>query len=211
MATAPTPPATATQPPAEQTPPPDLKVLWARLALFIAVVGVLGSLHLSLNTDPVATDGEKIIYIKACPLCYYQRAFIMAVVGILALGMFISEIPAGAQAVLSLAPASAGGAVAAFHSYLVWSEKLECPGGITGMAAPYESFIDYALLIAVLLADLFHRRQFIIQGLGAMLIGYVFFATGTREFEERNVPTPPTKAYPREQPEVCRVPYKAKT
>jgi disulfide bond formation protein DsbB len=100
--------------------PPDLKVLWTRAALFFAVVGTLGSLHLSLNMG-----------LKACPLCFYQRAFIMSVTAILAFGMFV-RVPAAAQTVLALAPATAGLLIAGFHSYLEITGALECPLGVTG-------------------------------------------------------------------------------
>ena len=39
------------------TPAPAIKVLWTRLAFFVSVIGVAGSLYLSLGMD-----------LKACPL-----------------------------------------------------------------------------------------------------------------------------------------------
>ena len=144
--------------------PSDLKVLWTRLALFLAVVGVLGSLHLSLSME-----------LKACPLCYYQRAFMMVTAGILAIGMFLPGMPLAGQTVLALIPAFAGGSMAAFHTYLELNGTLECPKGITGfLVAPQESLIIFTLILAALLGDLFHRGVYVMQGVGAMLLGLVF-------------------------------------
>jgi len=178
---------------------PDAKILWTRCALFIAVVGVLGSLHLSLGME-----------LKACPLCYYQRAFIMSVAAILTFGMFLPGVPTAAQTVFALAPAFAGGAVAALHTYLAVSGDLECPIGITGsLVAPAESLIVYGLLMLCLLGDLFHQRKYVLQGLGAMLLGFVFYTTCTRAVPKMEPPTVPydsTKAL-----DTCRKAYREKT
>src|SRR6266852_4543930 len=124
---------------ATNSPPPhagfDIKVLATYLAFFASVVGVVGSLYLSLGMD-----------LKACPLCFYQRAFIMAVAGILGFGLFMPDLPRGA-----LAPAMAGGCVAAWHTYLVANGTLECPAGVTQfLLAPHESLVVYVLLMAIL-------------------------------------------------------------
>ena len=63
---------------------PDLKMLWPRLALFVSVVGVVGSLYLSMGME-----------MRACPLCFYQRAFMMAVAAILAFGLALPDLPRG--------------------------------------------------------------------------------------------------------------------
>jgi disulfide bond formation protein DsbB len=189
----------STEPPASSASPPDLKVLWTRCALFIAVVGVLGSLHLSLNMD-----------LKACPLCYYQRAFIMSVAAILTFGMFLPGVPTAAQTVLALAPAFAGACIAGFHTYLVMSDVLECPAGISGtLAAPAESLVMYTLLVLCLLGDLFHQGKYVMQGLGAMLLGFVFYTTSTRA-----VPAMPSPSAPYDETkklDTCRKVYREKT
>src|ERR1051325_8832169 len=140
------------QPPPAPAAAPDLKILWIRLALFMAVVGVLGSLHLSIQMG-----------LRACPLCYYQRAFMMATAGILAFCMFMPGVPTAALTVFALTPAFAGCAIAAYHCYLVANGALECPPGITGLATPFESLIVFVLLVAPLLGDLFHRGVFVMQ------------------------------------------------
>jgi hypothetical protein len=166
MATASTPQA----PPPPAPPPPDLKILWIRLALFVSVIGVLGSLHLSLNMG-----------LKACPLCYYQRAFIMAAAGLLAFGMFLPGMPTAAVSVLALIPASAGFCIAVEHVRLELIGSLECPLGISGfLIAPQESLIIFATVVAALVGDLLHRKVYVMQGLGALLLGLVFCTTGIR-------------------------------
>lgn len=152
--------------------PPDeplthnFRDLWTRGALFVAFLGVVGSLYLSLVMD-----------LKACPLCFYQRAFMMAVAGSLAFGLFV-HVPPATQSVLNLPAASGGGAIALWHSYLDWTGKLECPTGITGfLTAPQESLLVFVLVAALLFGELLHQRKFLIQGIAAVLIGIVFCIT----------------------------------
>lgn len=189
---------TATPPPAaapDVEPTPDLKILWLRLATFIAVIGVLGSLHLSINME-----------LQACPLCYYQRAFIMAAAGILAFGMFLDGVPPGAVSVLALAPSVAGLCIAGQHVRFEWAGDLECPKGISGvLVAPQESLIVFVLLVAVLLGDLLHRKNYTVQGFGAVLLGVVFCTTSMRSVQRMD---PPTRAYEKTEPDGCRKPYK---
>lgn len=199
MATASPPPAQPRQPP-QETPGPDLKILWMRCALFTAVIGVIGSLHLSLNMDPP---------LKACPLCYYQRSFIMAVTAILAVGMFMPAVPTGALTALALAPAFAGAYVAGQHTWMVVSGEMECPTGITGkLTAPTESVIVYILLMAFLLGDLYHRRTYVMHGAGALLLGYLFATTSWHA-----TPTMPPRTTPYGKNEIldmCRKPFQEK-
>jgi disulfide bond formation protein DsbB len=172
--------AMSTSPPSQETLPPDLKSLWTRCALFVAVVGVLGSLHLSLAMD-----------LKACPLCFYQRAFMMAAAGILAFGTFLPGMPTAALTVLALPSATAGAAMAAFHSYRVWAGAMECPKGITDVfVAPEESLAIFGLLTALLLGELFHRKTYVMQGIGAVLLGIIFCTTSVRAVHD--APISPT-------------------
>lgn len=185
--------------PVQPAPMPDYRALWIRCALFLAVIGVLGSLHLSLNMD-----------LKACPLCYYQRAFIMAVAAILTFGMFLPGVPAGAQTVFALAPAFAGGAIATLHTYLVVTGEMECPTGISGtLAAPTESLIVHGLLLVCLAGDLFHRGIYVTQGLGAMLLGFVFYTTCTRAVPPMVAPDAPYDAT--KATDTCRKTFREKT
>ncbi|MBI1832876.1 MAG: disulfide bond formation protein B [Planctomycetes bacterium] len=159
----------------------DAAVLWTRCALFVAVVGVLGSLHLSMGMN-----------LRACPLCFYQRAFMMAAAGALAFGPFLPGMPSAAQTVLALPSVIAGAGIAGWHIYLEWNEKLECPVGITGvLTAPGESLIVFGLLVVLLLGDLFHQRKYVMQGVGAILLGVVFAVTSVH-----GVPDRPTGPHP---------------
>lgn len=144
--------------------------LWVPFAFAVAVVGVLGSLYLSLGMD-----------LKACPLCFYQRAFIMAAAGILGFGLFMPDIPRSALTPLALTAAMAGACVAAWHTYLVANGTLECPSGVTQiLLVPQESLSLFVVLVALLLVDLFQSRKYIMIGIGALMIGYVFASTSIR-------------------------------
>jgi len=188
--------ATATPPPAAEQPPapgPDLKILWIRLALFIAVLGVLGSLHLSINMG-----------LQACPLCYYQRTFMMAVAGILLFGMFLPGVPSAAVSVLALGPAAAGLCVAAMHVYYEWNGALECPKGASGvLPVPQESLAVFLLLVGMLVGDLVHRRMFLLQGVGAILLGVVLCSMCLKSVQRMEAPTEPYKT----EPDGCRKPF----
>src|SRR5262245_8623293 len=50
--------------------------LWTCLALLASLVGVAGTIYLSLGLG-----------LRACPLCFYQRVFIMGVAAVLAVGL----------------------------------------------------------------------------------------------------------------------------
>ena len=189
--------ATATPPPAaapEPTPAPDLKILWICAALFIAIIGVLGSLHLSITCG-----------LQACPLCYYQRAFMMAAAGILLFAMFLPGVPSSAVSVLALAPATAGLCIAANHVQAEWTGVLECPKGITGaLPVPQESLIVFVLLVSTLIGDLLHRRTYLMQGAGAILLGYLFSTMCMNSVQRMD---PPTRAYEKAEPDGCRKPF----
>ncbi len=189
-----------TETPSQRPSAPDLKTLWPRLALFVSVVGVVGSLYLSLQLD-----------LKACPLCFYQRAFIMSVAAILGIGLFLPGVPAAALTPLALAPAVAGGGVAALHTYLVWTGVLECPVGATRvLVAPQESLIVFATLLILLAVDLFHQGRYAMQGIGAMLLGYVFYSTCIKATPEPPTPTAPYKTDMKDL-DGCRKVYHEKT
>ncbi|MBI3822412.1 MAG: disulfide bond formation protein B [Planctomycetes bacterium] len=141
----------------------NLQDMWTRGALFVAVVGIVGSMYLSVEMN-----------LKACPYCLYQRAFIMAAAGVLALGLFV-HVPPAIQGVLALPAASAGASLAGYHTYLDFAGKLECPAGITGfLSAPLESFLIFAVLIGLLFGAALHRQKFLVHSVGAALLGVVF-------------------------------------
>ncbi len=110
------------------------------IAIAIAVIGTVGSVYLSMGLG-----------LKACPLCFYQRSFVMAVLAVLALGRFLERSRPGLICLLSVPLAWAGLGVAAFHEYLVLSSVLECPPALFGIGtAPAQSLAVFiALAIAV--------------------------------------------------------------
>lgn len=162
------------------SPPATLKLLWTRLAFFISVVGVVGSLYLSLEMN-----------LRACPLCYYQRAFMMAAAAVLGFGLFLPGVPSAALAPLALASAVGGASVALWHTYLDAVGVLECPAGVTGLVVPRESLIVFSLLVVFLVVDLFHQRVYVMQGLAAILLGVVFAVTCIRAASDPPSPTGP--------------------
>lgn len=108
-----------------------------------ALAGTLGSLILSVGLG-----------LKACPLCFYQRSFMMAVLAIYAIGLWLAPgVPASSLALLCLAPASAGLGVAAVHTYLVTAGILVCPAGLFGLgSSPAQSLAVFILLNLLLVA-----------------------------------------------------------
>ncbi len=56
----------------------------AWLAMALALAGTLGSLALSWGLG-----------LKACPLCFYQRTFVMAAFAILGVGLFVERTRPG--------------------------------------------------------------------------------------------------------------------
>jgi disulfide bond formation protein DsbB len=133
--------------------------------LLIALVGVVGSLFLSAP-KPLGLD------LKACPLCFYQRTLMLAVFGVLLMGLVAGPARSGLLSVMTLPLTVAGLAVAGWHVYLEVDEKLECPDGalihfykewrgeddfykkMVGQAtAPRESLTVFALLFLVQFID----------------------------------------------------------
>jgi hypothetical protein len=180
------------------TPAPAIKVLWTRLAFFVSVIGVAGSLYLSLGMD-----------LKACPLCFYQRAFMMAVAAIFAIGLYMPDVPAAALTPLALAPATAGGWIAIVHTYLVANGTLECPIGVTHLlVAPHESLLIFAIVMVLLLVDLLHQRRYRMRGVAAILIGCILASTSLKATPPSPAPTAP---YAPDSLDGCRKVYQKKS
>lgn len=110
-------------------------------ALWVGLIALAGSLYMSIGMG-----------LNACPLCFYQRTFIIAVVGVLGVGRLMETTrPSGSLSVLALPLAVAGGAVAVAHNWLVWSGTLVCPPGIFGLGtAPLQSLLAFVLVVALL-------------------------------------------------------------
>jgi disulfide bond formation protein DsbB len=118
---------------------------WA--ALLAALGGTAGTLYLSLGMG-----------LQPCPLCYYQRSFIMGVAAVLLMGLLTGASRVAPLSLLALPLGAAGAGVAGFHVYLEKTGALECPGGIYGVgSAPQQSLGIYVMLLFLLLADALRR------------------------------------------------------
>ena len=163
-----------------------------------ALAGVAGSLYLSLEMKLIP-----------CPLCYYERSFIMAVAAVLLLGLLTRASRVAPLSLLALPLGAAGAGLAGFHVYLEKSGALECPAGALGFgSAPQQSFAVYVMLLILLVADGLKRgggpvvrfvALLMALGLGgAMAYGCVVSAPPARK---------PDRAY-NLPPNTCRVPYR---
>ncbi len=177
--------------------------LWFWLALLIAAGGTGGSLWLSL--------GKKL---KACPLCFYQRSFVIAPLGVLLLGALSGTGHWGLFALLALPAAAPGLAIAVFHVYLELSGKLECPPGALNLGSvPKQSCLMFVLLTVALV---FQALEAEVAGplgaAGLVALSLVFgalLAAGSVAATP-GPPPPPKEPYP-EPPETCRPPYREST
>ena len=104
-------------------------MLFPLLALLVAIATAAGSLYLTIELGH-----------KTCTLCFYQRAFAFALVGVLVTGMLAFRDRAARVCLLALPVAIGGLGVAGFTSYLGmtdWPRQnenwyLACPMGIEG-------------------------------------------------------------------------------
>ncbi len=167
---------------------------WALLATLLAVAATAGSLWLSI--------GMKL---KACPLCFYQRTFVMAVAGVLIVGL-LARVARGTLCLLSVPAAAAGFGVAAFHVWLEISGRLECPAGVMGLGtAPQQSAGLLGLLFVALVAGAW--RALSLSALaGAVFLG-ALMAWGSVAGAP---PLPPSPARAYETPlDMCRPPFRS--
>jgi disulfide bond formation protein DsbB len=147
--------------------------------------------------------------LKACPLCFYQRTFVMGIVAVLGVGILTGERHRAVLNLLALPLAIAGIGVATFHVFLEMAGKLECPGGVMGIGtAPQQSLTALAILLAVVVLGIVRSRH---AGVslwppltGAVVLG-LLLAWGAIKSSPPMPPTP-TKAY--ETPfDICRPPF----
>jgi disulfide bond formation protein DsbB len=125
-------------------------VVW--LPFLVAVVALLGSLWLSVGMDLKVGDQTWRIGkgLKACPLCFYQRTFVMGVVAVLAVGLLTGPRHRGVLNLLTLPLVLGGLGVAVFHVYLELTGKLECPAGVLGLGtAPQQSLAALTVLLVL--------------------------------------------------------------
>ena len=184
----------STTPPSEPCCSFSTVLTW--LGLLVGGVGIAGSLYLSLGMD-----------LHPCPLCYYQRSFVMGATAVLAVGLLSGTRRLVCVAGLALPLAIAGAGVACMHVYLEATGKLECPKGIMDIgSAPQQSLAALGPLALILLLATFPSSQPSggVLGVFAGLILGAGIAYGCIV----SVPSPPkpTKPYgPRF--ETCRPPY----
>jgi disulfide bond formation protein DsbB len=172
-------------------------VVW--VPLLAALVALVGSLWLSVG-----------MHLKACPLCFYQRTFVMGVGAVLAIGLLTGETYRGVLNVLALPLAVAGFGVAAYHEYLELTGKLECPSGVMGIGtAPQQSLAVLAILLTLVLMGVVRSGHFVAfsgsVSVAAVILGVVL--AGAAIVSAPPMPPVPTKAY--ESPlDICRPPFR---
>lgn len=113
-------------------------------AVAVALGGSAGSIFLSLGMGLVA-----------CPLCFYERTFLLGALGVLLASFLVRDrIASGTASFLAIPLATGGLGAALFHVGLELNGTLECPDGILGLgSAPQQSLAAFLLLTtAVVLA-----------------------------------------------------------
>jgi hypothetical protein len=175
-------------------PVPVIEVL---LPFFVALAALGGSLWLSIGMG-----------LKACPLCFYQRTFVMAVVAVFGIGILTGERHRGVLNLLALQLVVAGMGVAVFHEFLELTGKLECPTAILGIGtAPQQSLAVLTLLLIVVSWGIVRSRDnaaVALPVIGAVVLGSLL-AWGAVASSPPMPPTP-TRAY--ETPlDMCRPPF----
>jgi hypothetical protein len=167
---------------------------WVWAALTLALAGLAGSLFLSWGMG-----------LKACPLCFYQRTFMMSLVAVLGMGLLAGVVRPDRLGLLALPLATAGLGVALFHVSLEVRGRLECPQGLLGLGtAPQQSLALFAILFVLLLID-------VLRGLprgwgalaGAVVLGGLLAAASSTSNPPMQRPAPEVYARP---PDVCRPP-----
>lgn len=160
---------------------------WANLALVLSAAGTIGSLYLSLG-----------LRLKACPLCFYQRTFVMGGLAVLALGLVVERSRPGLLCLLALPLAWAGLGVAAFHEYLVLAGVLECPKALLDLGtAPAQSLGLFLLLAAsTMLGTWFGRGESVRQNLLSIAAAAVLGGLLAWGCVASSPPLPPAPAAP---------------
>jgi disulfide bond formation protein DsbB len=178
-------------PPQPSRGPDDVSTFWTWVALLIALVGLAGTMYLTVGMGLIP-----------CPLCFYQRTAIMAIVGVLLMGLVAGPGRSGLLSLITLPVTVMGLGIAGFHVYLEEQGGLDCPDGalvkfykdfrgdkkdddflkkIQGVVtAPKESLTIFVLLFLVQFLDLARSGGKGGFGLGGMipaiLIGGLFAA-----------------------------------
>ena len=126
---------------------------WMWAAIMASLAALAGSLYLTLGMN-----------LKPCPLCYYQRTFVMGVTAVLVVGLFVKDVRPSVVTLLALPMAVAALGVAGWHELLVQNGTLECPRGLLAIGtAPQQSLAALALVTLLLIVD-----QIRVKALAAM-------------------------------------------
>jgi hypothetical protein len=148
--------------------------------------------------------------LKACPLCFYQRTFVMGVVAVLGIGVLTGQRHRGVLNLLALPIVVAGVGVAVFQEFLEQTGKLECPGGIMGMGtAPQQSLVVLVVLLVLVAVGVVRSgivgESHLLAAAAALAMG-LLLAWGA-VVSAPPMPPAPTKAYVAPL-EICRPPYR---
>lgn len=177
--------------------PASPTLAWSSLIVALAVLA--GSIWLSVGMG-----------LKACPLCFYQRTFVMGVVAVLAVGLLAGPRHHAVLNVLALPMAVGGVGVALFHVYLELAGKLECPAGVLGIGtAPQQALAAQAVLLAVIVVGVVLGREAegraVPASCAAVLVGLLLAWASVASAPP--MPPAPTKAH--ETPlDICRPPFR---
>lgn len=179
------------QPPTSDAVPSGL--VWP--SLLAALVVLAGSIWLSVGMG-----------LKACPLCFYQRTFVMGVVGVLGAGLLLDARHRSVLNLLALPLAIGGLAVAGFHVTLEVAGKLECPLGIAGLGtAPQQSLAALVVLVVVIGVGIVRGERRLAAALVGILLGLALAALSV--WSAPPLPPVPSKVY--ETPlDTCRPPFR---
>ena len=176
---------------------------FALLALLLSAGVAAGSLYLSLGMD-----------LKACTLCFYQRAFAFGLVGVLATGAIAFRDQGAKLCQVALPLAVAGLGVAGFHVWLGWTGWpregaawfLACPAGIEGVGtAPQQSLAAFAAVTLVLLIGAIGEVGTSGRGGAALILSLLLGAAAAFGSIRANPPMPEPKP-PSDQPLTTCVP-----
>lgn len=123
---------------------PD-RTLWCSWAALVsAIASTAGSIYLSLGLGLIA-----------CPICYYQRTFAIAVLMILAIGVLSPLRATHHLNVLALAPTVGGMAIAMIHTWLDAVGQQICPQGLFGLGtSAQQSLTSYVMIIVPLIVGI---------------------------------------------------------
>jgi disulfide bond formation protein DsbB len=169
-------------------------------ALLVAIAGLAGSLSLSWG-----------LHHKPCPLCYYQRSFMMALVAVLGVSVIARAARPGRLGLLALPLTVAGLGVALFHVWLEFTDKLECPSGLLDLGtAPKQSLAVFVVLTALVAVDaLLGARGPASWGglIGGVVLGGLLAAASCTS--NPPMPEPPRQPYKSPHPDICRPPYRS--